>query len=101
MAVTRRHGRALMAGTLVAAGFAATGCGKSEDPTILNTEKVERAIERSSLDQRNVNARVSCPSGVHQEKGLAFSCTAVVKRATTRFVVTQLDDAGHVRYEGR
>ena len=101
MAVTRRLGRTLMTGTLVAASLVATGCGKSEDPTILNTEKVERAIERSSLDQRKANARVSCPSGVHQKKGLAFSCTAVVKRATTRFVVTQLDDAGHVRYEGR
>jgi hypothetical protein len=98
MAVT---GRALMTGVLVAASLAATGCGKSENPTILNTEKVERAIERSSLDQRNANPRVSCPSGVHQKKGSAFSCTAIVKRTVTRFVVTQIDDDGHVRYEGR
>jgi hypothetical protein len=98
MAVT---GRALMTGVLVAASLVATGCGKSEDPTILNTEKVERAIERSSLDQRNANPRVSCPSGVHQKKGSAFSCTAIVKHTATRFVVTQIDDDGHVRYEGR
>ena len=38
-------------------------------------------------------------SGVHQKKGLTFACTAVVGRASTRFVVTQLDDTGRVRYE--
>ena len=101
MAVTGRFRRALMTGALVAASLAATGCGNSEDPTILNTEKVERSIERSSLEQREASARVSCPSGVVQKKGSVFSCTAVVKCAATRFVVTQLDDAGHVRYEGR
>ena len=101
MAVSGWLGRRLMAGTLMAASLAAAGCGNSEDPTILNTEKVERSIERSSLDQRKASARVSCPSGVVQKKGSVFSCTAVVKRVATRFVVTQLDDAGHVRYVGR
>ena len=91
----------LMAGTLAAAGLAAAGCGGSDDPTILNTEKVERAIERSSLSQRGAQPRVSCPSGVHQKKGLVFNCSAVLKRTSTRFVVTQVDDAGRVRYVGR
>ena len=87
---------------IIAAGLAVTACGKSEEPpTILNTEKVERAIEQSISEQRGKTARVSCPSGVHQKKGLEFACTAVVKRTSTKFVVTQLDGAGQVRYEAR
>ena len=78
-----------------------SACGVAESPTILNTEKVERAIERSSLTQRGIRAVVSCPSGVHQRKAVVFSCTAVVKRGSRRFVVTELDDSGHVRYEAR
>jgi hypothetical protein len=88
----------LLAG-LVATSLAVAACGSSGSPTILNTEKIERAIEQSSLAQRGTKPRVSCPSGVHQKKGLVFSCTAVVKRVNTRFVVTELDGSGHVRYE--
>ena len=90
--------RTTIAGLLVAASIAATGCGKSAPPTILNTEKVERAIEKSSLDQRHKRVNVSCPSGVHQKKALVFTCATMAKRST-RFVVTQLDDAGRVHYE--
>jgi hypothetical protein len=36
---------------------------------------------------------------VHQKEGLEFSCTAVVKGVSTRFVVTELDGSGHVHYE--
>lgn len=94
---------------LVAAGLAAGGCGSSDSPsagsakspTILDTEKVERSIEQSSLDQRGANARVTCPSGVHQKKGKTFSCTALADGATTRFVVKQIDGSGRVHYEGR
>jgi hypothetical protein len=93
--------RSLIAGVVVAAGLAVGACGSSSSPTILNTEKVERAIEQSSLAQRGKHAQVSCPSGVHQKKGLVFSCTAVVKRDSTRFVVTQLDGSGHVHYVAR
>ncbi len=96
----RRLRRSLVAGSLVAAGVAASACGSSAPPTILNTEKVERAIERSTLAQRKLRVHVSCPSGVHQRKGLVFSCTAVGARGSrTRFVVTQDDDAGQVHYE--
>ena len=95
-------GRSLIAGALVAASFGVTACGSSDDaPTILNTEKVERAIERSSMEQRKKRAHVTCPSGVHQKKGLEFSCTAVVKRDETRFAVTQVDGSGQVHYEAR
>ena len=85
---------------LLTTGIGMTACGSSA-PTVLNTEKVERAIEASSLAQRGIEPRVSCPSGVHQAKGRTFSCTAVVKRTTTKFVVSQLDDDGHVRYTAR
>jgi hypothetical protein len=91
----------LAAGVLVAASLAVTGCGSSGSPTILNTEKVERAIEQSSLAQRGRHAQVSCPSGVHQKKGLVFSCTAVVAHSSTRFVVTEMDGSGNVHYEAR
>lgn len=98
----RTVGRVTAAAAIAAVGIALAACGKSDDPpTILNTEKVERAIEQSIAEQRGKNARVSCPSGVHQKKGLEFACTAVVKRTSTRFVVTQRDDAGQVHYEAR
>ena len=94
--------RMTVAGILVAASLAAAGCGGSPGaPTILNTEKVERAIEQSSLAQRGQHARVTCPSGVHQKKSLVFTCTATVAGTDTRFTVTELDGSGHVRYEAR
>ena len=97
----RALGRRLVVGVVLAASLAVSACGESEPPTILNTEKVERAIERSILVQRGKRAQVSCPSGVHQKKGVDFVCTAVVRRRTTRFDVTQRDDSGRVRYEAR
>ena len=101
VAPTRRLGRSLALGVLLAASLAVTACGSSESPTILNTEKVERAIEQSSLAQRATRAQVSCPSGMHQKKGSEFSCTAVAKRGSTQFTVTQLDGSGRVHFEGR
>ncbi len=99
----RRLGRTLAAAALIAASFIVAACGKDDAKaaTILNTEKVERAIERSVAAQRGKTARVSCPSGVHQKKGLTFSCTATVKRVNTQFVVSQKDGAGRVRYAAR
>jgi hypothetical protein len=95
-------GRSLAAGAFAAATLAVTACGGSSgSPTVVNTEKVERAIEQSSLAQRGQHPRVTCPSGVHQAKGLVFACTAVVGRTSTRFVVTELDGSGRVHYEAR
>jgi Domain of unknown function (DUF4333) len=94
-------GRSLVAGAVAVASLAAVGCGSSGSPTILNTEKVERAIEQSSLAQRNIHTQVSCPSGVHQQKGLTFTCMAIVGTGSAQFTVTQLDAAGHVHYKAR
>ena len=93
--------RTATAGALAAVVLVATACGSSGSPTILNTEKVERAIESSALAQRGRHAQVTCPSGVHQTSGLAFSCTAVVGPSVTRFVVTQLNGSGQVHFEAR
>ena len=100
-APSRRLGRSLVAGGLLAASVAAGACGSSGVATILNTERVERAIEQSSLAQRGIHVQVSCPSGVRQKRGLVFSCTAVAERGSTRFVVTELDASGHVHYKAR
>jgi hypothetical protein len=100
--VGRRLRRSIVSAALLAAGVAVTGCGSAAAPiTILNTEKVERAIDQSILAQRGKHADVSCPSGVHQKAGLVFACTAVVRGQATRFVVTQRDAAGNVHYEAR
>jgi hypothetical protein len=93
--------RSAFACVLVALGLAVGACGSADSTTVLNTEKVERAIERSSLAQRGIHAQVSCPSGQTQTKGRTFSCAAVTKQGSTRFVVTQLDGSGHVHYEAR
>jgi len=69
----------------------------------LNTEKVERAIAASIASQRRLSAKVTCPHEVLQQKGIVFECTAVVSGSPKRypFVVTQVDNNGRVRYEGR
>lgn len=88
-----------LAGILVAASLVLAACGSSGSPATLNTAKVARAIERSSFSQRGERARVSCPSSVPQRKGLVFSCTAVVKGTSTRFVVAERNGSGDVHYE--
>jgi hypothetical protein len=67
----------------------------------LNTAKVAHAIEASVLAQRHLHARVSCPSGVLQRKGLSFTCTAHIGSGHAPFAVTVVDRNGHVRYVGR
>ena len=96
-----------MRATLLAAAAAAlalalalTGCGGSGKPKILDTERVERAIELSILQKRKIQATVSCPSGIQREKGKRFRCIATYKGGTTPFLVTQDDDRGAVHYVG-
>jgi hypothetical protein len=99
-ALSKRRRWVLVPSLLVGAGLGFAACGSAGEPSVtLNTGKIERAIERSSLAQRGVHPTVSCPPEIVQKKGLVFSCAAVVKGTSTRFVVTQQDDAGHVRYE--
>ncbi len=96
-----RRGRAVAAGALIATSLTVAACGSTPTVTILNTEKIERAIEQSITNQRHKTTHVSCPSGVHQKKDLVFSCTAMFKGDSTRFVVTQQDASGRVHYVAR
>jgi Domain of unknown function (DUF4333) len=91
--------RGSLAPSLAIAALALTACGSTAAPLKLNTVKVERAIEQSSLTQRHKRVDVNCPSGVHQQKGLVFYCTAVFHGGRTQFVVTQLDNSGDVHYD--
>ena len=101
-ALTRTAALLALAATMGLATVGLSACGSdAQAPVILNTERVERAIERSSLAQRDKRVRVSCPSGVHQKKGLTFSCTTLGPRPTTRFAVTELNGSGRVHYEAR
>jgi Domain of unknown function (DUF4333) len=84
---------------LILAGVGVTACGSSS-PKILDTERVERAIEQSVLQKRGLRTQVSCPSGTEQKKGVVFRCTAVYKGGVTPFVVTEDDSRGAVHYVG-
>jgi hypothetical protein len=95
----RTRGRFVIAVALTAGSLVLGACGSSDPTTILNTQKVESAIEQSILNQRGQVADVSCPSGVHQQDGLVFTCWAAVGSNDTPFVVAQTDASGHVRYE--
>lgn len=92
----RTRASCLIAVALAGAGVA--GCGSSK-PKILDTERVERAIERSVLEKRHLTTTVSCPSDIEQKKGLKFRCIATYKGGRTPFVVTE-DAKGAVHYVG-
>jgi hypothetical protein len=66
----------------------------------LDTSKVAQAIRDSIRSERQLKARVVCPSQVPQQKGYRFACLAVLKHGTTTFSVDQTDDQGHVTYVG-
>lgn len=74
-------------------------CG-SQPTRILDTEKVERAIEQSILQKRHISAQVSCPSGTPQRTGYAFRCLATYRGGQTVFVVTEENANGGVYYVG-
>lgn len=74
--------------------------GSSAPLVILNIERVQRAIERSILQQRGLRATVSCPSEVLQRAGITFTCEAAVGGRRHPFSVAELDNGGHVRYVG-
>ena len=93
--------RLFVGGAVVTVGLLVTACGSSGTSATLNTGRIERAIAQSSFAQRGLRADVRCPSSVRVENGSVFSCTAVVGDTTTRFAVTQIDGAGHVKYEGQ
>jgi hypothetical protein len=92
----------LLASALAACALAAlTACGDSAPAKkVLNTEEVERAIEKSIREQRKLDSSVTCPVNIEQKKGNDFSCYADVNGKRFEFKVTQTDDDGHVTYLG-
>ena len=82
----------------LATALAVGACGSTSTAPILNTERIERAIEQATLTQRNKRVNVSCPSGVLQKKGVVFTCTAAYKGGSGSFIVTETDGAGRVHY---
>ena len=88
----------LLAILVVAGGVA--GCGSDKKPKILDTERVERAIQDSVLQKRHLKATVSCPAGIEQKKGVTFRCTATYKGGQNPFVVTVDSPEGAVHYVG-
>jgi hypothetical protein len=96
----RRLWQMALTGAVLGA-LALAACGSSDSSSVLDEKKIERAIERSSQAQRGLRANVTCPGDITYEKGGTFECIAVVGDVKTRFVVTQTDAVGHVRYEAR
>jgi Domain of unknown function (DUF4333) len=91
-------GRSLAAlittGLLVAA---AIGCGGSGS---LDSTRIEKAIEVSVAQQRHVLSIAVCPSGVARQAGKQFTCTVTIGNGQqSRFLVTEKDDKGNVRYQ--
>jgi hypothetical protein len=77
-----------------------SACGGGSPKVILNTERVERAIEASIKTQRHLTAAVTCPVNIEQKKGNNFTCFATVNGKSYPFRVTQTDGKGHVTYIG-
>jgi hypothetical protein len=75
-----------------------SSCGGTSRPVILNTEKVERSVERSIRAQRHLVATVSCPDNVEQRRGNNFTCFATIGSRRYPVTVSQVDGNGHVQY---
>jgi hypothetical protein len=75
--------------------------GDDTQLSTLDTQRVEQSIATSIHTQRGLRARVACPSEVLQQRGLAFTCTAVVGNRRYPFAVTESDGDGRARYVGR
>jgi hypothetical protein len=72
------------------------GCGSGAAQ--LNTVAVERAIAKSILTESHIYSLVSCPAGIPQQKGRAFTCEAKLTVGAYPMYVTEIDGSGHVRY---
>ena len=86
------------AGVIALVAVAAGLWNGKTSPVILNTERVERAIESSIVQQRHLSSSVSCPVNIVQKAGVVFSCQATVRGRVFSVVVTETDSSGHVTY---
>ncbi|MBV9918640.1 MAG: DUF4333 domain-containing protein [Solirubrobacterales bacterium] len=88
----------LGAGALALIALVAGLWDQGSNPVILNTERVERAIETAILQQRHLRASVSCPVNIVQRQGVVFLCQATVGGRNFPVTVTQVDGKGHVTF---
>jgi hypothetical protein len=97
------HGALSAVGSFLALSLAVAACGSSTGTgeRVLNTAKIERAIEHASLLQRGKTVTVTCPPTVQQHKGVVFFCEAVYRGGRTSFMVTELNAFGDVHYVAR
>lgn len=86
------------AGVLAAVAVLAGWWSRTSDPVILNTIRVESAIEQSIKTQRHLSSNVSCPVNIVQKAGVVFKCIASVGGKQFDVVVTETDGKGHVVY---
>lgn len=83
---------------LLLLSVAAVGCA----PHTLDTDQLERRLERQVADRLRVEAVVAeCPPDVEAREGARFDCTVRARGedAGLRVVVTQLDADGNVTWE--
>ena len=86
------------AGVMALVALAAGLWNGRTSPVILNTDRVERAIETSIHQQRHLSSSVSCPVNIIQKSGVVFTCQATVGRRVFSVIVTETDSSGHVTY---
>ena len=86
------------AGVMALVALAAGLWNGTKYPVILNTDKVERAIESSIQTQRHLDSTVSCPVNIIQKAGVTFICQATVQGRLFPVDVTEVDGNGHVTY---
>ena len=73
-----------------------SGCGS---PKRIDHSVVESAIEASIAKQKKIGAVAQCPADVEAKKGAVFSCVVTLTNGSvSRFVVTQTNDAGNLRF---
>lgn len=86
------------AGAMALVALAAGLWNRSSNPVILNTDRVEQAIQTSILQQRHLQSSVSCPVNIEQRRGVVFYCEATVGSRNYPVVVTEVDSKGHVTF---
>lgn len=70
--------------------------------TVLDSVKIERAIEASVTRQRHLRSVATCPPEVLQQAGIVFRCSVTVAGSgqVYPFRVRETDGAGDVQYLG-
>lgn len=75
----KRGARAVVAAALLIGAGVGPGCGRSSQPTTLDTPATERAIDRAIGGRIETDVReVRCPEEIERGAGRRFTCRAVL-----------------------